>query len=169
MSDDTKMARMLREIEALRAERDIERAKVQTAVRLLSGIHSLRLLSGIHSLLYPARVTHEGKTFEFRTPNDPHKPLQDLSDRIRALPDELAKTREDRCQQKTFEDGMTIADLKALVRDWPETDEHGESCEVWLADVDGLSNQAHTVIPLNLRQSEDGKKVWADLLIGYVS
>ena len=80
-------ARQERTIEVLRAERDHARARVDSAVRLLTGIHSL---------LYPAPVTTpDGCTFVFRPKTlDPHVVLQELSDRIRALPDELAKLAE---------------------------------------------------------------------------
>jgi hypothetical protein len=52
-----------------------------------------QLLAGIHSLLYPAPIKMaDGRTMVFRpTDPDPHTILQMLSDRIRALPDELAK------------------------------------------------------------------------------
>ena len=80
-------ARQERTIEVLRAERDHARARVDSAVRLLTGIHSL---------LYPASVTTpDGRTFVFRPKDpDPHEVLQELSDRIRALPDEVAKLAE---------------------------------------------------------------------------
>ena len=72
------------EREVLRAERDHARATIDNAVRLLTGIHAL---------MYPAPVTTaDGRTMVFR-PNhpDPHIILQELSDRIRALPDEIAR------------------------------------------------------------------------------
>ena len=70
--------------EVLRAERDHARACLANAVKLLTGIHAL---------LYPAPVTtDDGRTMVFRPKDpDPHEVLQALSDRIRALPDELAK------------------------------------------------------------------------------
>ena len=66
-----------------------------------------------------------------------------------------------------FPEGMTVADLKAMVRDWPETDEYGDPCEVWLCDGQGLSNQARMATPLNMRQSDDGTKLWADFMLGH--
>lgn len=74
-----------------------------------------------------------------------------------ALSEWLGVTRKD-CK---FPNGMTVAELKAMVHDWPETDEYGEPCEVWLCDGQGFSNQARTATPLNKRQSEDGTKLWA--------
>ena len=50
------------------------------------------LLTGIHSLMYPPEITTaDGRVMVFRPKSiDPHEILQGLSDRIRALPDELA-------------------------------------------------------------------------------
>ena len=66
-----------------------------------------------------------------------------------------------------FENGMTVAELKRLVADWPETDEYGEPCEVWLGNGSGLSNQAREISPLNMRENKDGTKVWADVLLSH--
>ena len=74
----------IREAEVLRAERDRARAGAESAARLLAGIYSL---------LYPAPVILEdGRQMAFRPKSlDPHEVLQELSDRIRALPDEMEK------------------------------------------------------------------------------
>ena len=71
-----------RQAVVLRAERDHARARVA---------HAVKLLSRIHSLMYPAPfTTADGRTFAFRPKRpDPHEVLQELSNRIRALPDEL--------------------------------------------------------------------------------
>ena len=66
-----------------------------------------------------------------------------------------------------YPNGMTVAELKAMIRDWPETDEYGEPCEVWICNGSGLSKHARRATPLNLRGSEDGKKVWADFMLGH--
>lgn len=52
---------------------------------------AVRVLTGIHALLYPKTIsTSDGRTMVFRPKDpDPHQVLQELSDRIRALPDEL--------------------------------------------------------------------------------
>lgn len=78
------LERLEREAEVRYYEREQARARVDAAVKLLTGIHSL---------LYPAPVnTADGRTMVFRPSSpDPHEVLQELSDRIRALPDELAK------------------------------------------------------------------------------
>lgn len=75
------------EIERLRAERDNARARFELAAKLLTGIHAL---------LYPPPTTlPDGRTFVFRPENPgPHEVLQELSDRIRALPDEIAAINE---------------------------------------------------------------------------
>lgn len=55
---------------------------------------TVKILTGIHALLYPPRVTHDdGKTFEFHSPHV-HEQMQTLSDRIRAIPDEIAAAGE---------------------------------------------------------------------------
>ena len=66
-----------------------------------------------------------------------------------------------------FPGGLTVADLKAAIRDWPEADGYGDPCEVWLCSGNGTSNQAKMVSPLNLRSSDDGSKRWADFLLGH--
>ena len=78
------LERALREAEVFCHERNAARARVDSLGRLLTGIHSL---------LYPAPITTEdGRTMVFRPKDpDPHEVLQELSDRIRALPDEIAK------------------------------------------------------------------------------
>lgn len=86
--------RRIREAEVFRMERDHARAQFQ---------HAAGLLTGIHALLYPAPIKLEdGRTMVFR-PENPHEILQTLSDRIRALPDELEKLR----AQPTDTEGKT--------------------------------------------------------------
>ncbi len=38
---------------------------------------------------------------------------------------------------RNYPNGMTVAELKAMVRDWPETDQNGDPCEVWIGRADG--------------------------------
>jgi hypothetical protein len=64
----------------VRAERDSAQAKYSRAIAILTAIHRL---------LYPPRVEHEGKIYEFNYPGDAPALLQELSDLIRAIPDEL--------------------------------------------------------------------------------
>lgn len=65
----------------LLAERDHARLRYDRAVRILTGIHAL---------LYPPRFTdHDGRTWQFKSPLAEEQ-MQELSDRIRALPDEIA-------------------------------------------------------------------------------
>ncbi len=65
---------------------EVERARAQRD-------HLVKILSGIHMLLYPTRMTDsEGRTWEFRSPMV-HEQIQELSDRIRAIPDEIAKAQ----------------------------------------------------------------------------
>ena len=64
-----------------------------------------------------------------------------------------------------FQNGMTVAELKELLINWPDTDEYGDPCEVWIGDSQGLSNPVFRAEPLNKRQNEDGSKLWADLIL----
>lgn len=65
-----------------------------------------------------------------------------------------------------FMNGMTVRELKALVADWPEEDQDGEPTTVWLKTAPTLSSVVTSATSLNLRQSEDGKSSWSDLLLG---
>ena len=85
--------------EAQEYKRDAERNQKRLEILSMERHHWLArfdrlavLLSGIHSLLYPAPITaNDGRVMVFRPKSiDPHEILQELSDRIRALPDELA-------------------------------------------------------------------------------
>ncbi len=75
------------ECEALRAERNHSRACLERASALIHGIYAL---------LYPPHVKlPDGRTMAFRPSSlDPHEVLQELSDRIRELPDELDALKE---------------------------------------------------------------------------
>jgi len=68
-----------------------------------------------------------------------------------------------------FTNGMTVTQLKALIKDWPEVDEMGDPCEVWLATGDMTSSICTQVSSLNLRSFDDGPvvKESADLLLGF--
>lgn len=81
---------MLAEIERLRAEVAGLKAENAHARDCLNS--ATTLLTGIHSLMYPPEITTAGgRVMVFRPKSiDPHETLQGLSDRIRALPDELA-------------------------------------------------------------------------------
>lgn len=73
--------------------RDAARLEVAIAQRNHANLQfqrAVQIMTGIHALLYPPRFTdNDGRTFEFRSP-DVHEQMQALSDRIRALPDEIA-------------------------------------------------------------------------------
>ena len=81
------------EIKSLRAE--IEAAEIYAAERDNAKQRyssAVRLLTGIHALLYPPRFTdHDGRTWQFKSPLAEEQ-MQELSDRIRALPDEIARS-----------------------------------------------------------------------------
>lgn len=99
IADDAaeELRRLHRECEILSIERDHARIMYENAVKLLTGINSL--------LYPPATRLPDGRTMVFRpTDPDPHALLQELSDRIRALPDEIAaiakREQNDKPQEK---------------------------------------------------------------------
>jgi hypothetical protein len=66
-------------------------------------------------------------------------------------------------EMKDYKNGMTVRELRVIVRDWPLYNAYtGEECEVWIR-VEGLSNQVKTVCPLT-RRTNDGH-ISADLLL----
>ena len=73
---------LLDRLEVAEKERDNANQRYSSAVRLLTGIHAL---------LYPPRFTdNDGRTRQFKSPLAEEQ-MQELSDRIRALPDEIAR------------------------------------------------------------------------------
>lgn len=45
--------------------------------------------------------------------------------------------------------GMTVRELKEVIKGWPEEDENGEPTEVWMQTGRGLSSPVGTVRQLN--------------------
>ena len=79
---NAQMERCKKAAEIYAAERDHANQRYSSAVRLLTGIHAL---------LYPPRFTdHDGRTWQFKSPLAEEQ-MQELSDLIRALPDEIAR------------------------------------------------------------------------------
>lgn len=75
------MVKLQRSAEIYAAERDHARARYERTVRILIGIHAL---------LYPPRFTDsDGRTRQFKSPFAEEQ-MQELSERIRAIPDEIA-------------------------------------------------------------------------------
>ncbi len=64
-----------------------------------------------------------------------------------------------------FEEGLTIAELKDIIKDLPETNEYGEPCTVWIRSNNGLSNLVREVSPLNKRYNDDRTEWWSDLFL----
>ena len=87
------MIERLEDAQAL-AERYNKAAEIYAAERDHANqryFSAVRLLTGIHALLCPPRVTdHDGRTWQFKSPLAEEQ-MQELSDRIRALPDEIAR------------------------------------------------------------------------------
>lgn len=55
---------------------------------------------------------------------------------------------------KTFKQGLTVKELKELIKDWPEVNSStGEPTEVWVGVGRNLSSPVTEVWPLNKRES----------------
>lgn len=60
---------------------------------------------------------------------------------------------------REFANGMTVKELKALIKDWPEVNEYtGEDCEVWVETGVNKSSPVTLVMPLNKRTDDDGNE-----------
>jgi hypothetical protein len=62
-----------------------------------------------------------------------------------------------------FPNGLTVKELKELIKDWPETDNIGDPTEVWV-EHNGFSNQVKSVSPLNAREDDETGHKWSDIL-----
>ncbi len=62
-----------------------------------------------------------------------------------------------------FANGLSVKQLKELIKDWPETNQDGEPTEVWMALEDGSSKPVSEIAPLNVREDDSGN-VTADLI-----
>lgn len=64
----------------------------------------------------------------------------------------------------TYENGMTVKELKELVKDWPEVDVNGEPTEVWMETGRGLSSPVRVAVKLNYRKDDETGEEWSDLI-----
>lgn len=71
------------------AQKDAEIARLRAAHAESSYQRLVRVLTHIHALLHPPGVTMHGQRFTFKSPMLDEQ-VQALSDRIRAIPDEIA-------------------------------------------------------------------------------
>lgn len=53
--------------------------------------------------------------------------------------------------QRDFPNGLTVAELKALIADWPEIGQDGEPTEVWIETGRNRSSPVVSTVPLNKR------------------
>lgn len=75
---------------------------------------------------------------------------------ISTAPDTIKITDgENNPQMHSFPNGMTVKELKELIKNWPETDEFGEDTEVFV-EADGYSMKVYSVTPCNKRTWDDG-------------
>jgi hypothetical protein len=63
-----------------------------------------------------------------------------------------------------FPNGMTVRELKEVVKSWPETDEFGDDREVWMEVDDEGSNQVKSIMPLNAQYGDNLTITSADIL-----
>ncbi len=54
---------------------------------------------------------------------------------------------------QNFPNGLTVKELKELIKDWPETYENGEPTEVWIETAPGISNVVTKIVPLNFQEN----------------
>ena len=59
---------------------------------------------------------------------------------------------------------LTVAQLKALIADWPDEDAMGEPTQVWISTGWCLSSPVIEAGPLNLRVKDDGTRT-ADIIL----
>lgn len=64
-------------------------------------------------------------------------------------------------QLTEFKGGMTVKELKEAIKDWPETFENGEPCEVWMSTGRQLSSPVTSICPLNMDREQS-----ADVIFG---
>jgi len=58
--------------------------------------------------------------------------------------------------------GLTVKELKEIIKDWPEEDGEGSPTEVWIATGEMLSSPCLGITMLNFRGNRE--KEWADIL-----
>lgn len=76
----------------------------------------------------------------------------DTSDQVQAL------------VMREFRNGMTVRELKEMVKDWPETNLWGEDCEVWVETGHASSSPVTRAGALNLREDDEDGSVSADII-----
>ncbi len=69
------------------------------------------------------------------------------------------------CRSLTFDNGMTVSDLKRAVLQWPELYGDGEQTTVWVLDSLGLGNEVFGIAALNVREAEGGGEKSSDIAL----
>lgn len=65
-----------------------------------------------------------------------------------------------------YKNGMTVKELKDLIKDWPEEDLMGDPTEVWVETGRNLSSPVTIAGMLNHRMDDKTGKEWSDLILG---
>lgn len=75
----------------------------------------------------------------------------------------LLEHNENTCEWCNSTTGVTVKQLKELIKDLPEVDHYGDDLTVWVGDGEGYSNIVTAVHPLNKRT--DGGYAHADIIL----
>ena len=65
-------------------------------------------------------------------------------------------------KSESFEHGLTVKQLKDIIKDWAEEDDTGDPCLVFIETSTGNASRVRTVWTLNQRENEE-RKQWADI------
>lgn len=64
-----------------------------------------------------------------------------------------------------FKNGMTVKELKELIKDWPEEDWLGDPTGVWVETGRNLSSPVTIAGSLNHRVDDETGKEWSDFIL----
>lgn len=64
-----------------------------------------------------------------------------------------------------YRNGMTVKELKELIRDWPEEDWQGDPTGVWIETGRNLSSPVTCAGMLNHRIDDETGKEWSDFIL----
>lgn len=62
---------------------------------------------------------------------------------------------------KYFPNGLTVKELKELIKDWPETDEFGDPTVVTISGNEFIDERVLSVWPVSVRTDDNGNNVYS--------
>ncbi len=68
-------------------------------------------------------------------------------------------------KSQSFENGLTVRQLRELIKDWSDEDDVGNPCEIFIRNGN-YTSKVRSVWLLSPRENEDGKK-WADMFLDW--